>query len=757
MAEEEVGSLSVSVGLSAAEFNRGIKEVSQRMQIAGQEFANASAGLDRVADAAEISRLNMTRLTSQIGAQQTIVDQLRTAHRNAAEQYGETSRQAQAYQVRLLRAEGALQGMERQLVQTTNELENMGEEAEESGINFAEFGEKLKSMGAMAATGILAIGTAFVGMVGVGVMSADELQGALDNVQASTGAADEGMEDMQETMLGIYNNNFGESLADIGAAMGSIAQQTGLTGEALQTATESALALRDTFGFEVTESIRTVDMMMKQFGISSDEAFNLIAQGAQAGLDKNGNLLDSINEYSIHFEQLGFDGEEMFNMMANGAKAGVFDVDKLGDAMKEFGIRSKDASKTSAAGFEALGLDATEMTTAFNEGGEAGKEAFGKVTKALFEMDDLTAQNMTGVALFGTQWEDIGVKGVKSLVDTQGEISNTVDALGKINEVKYNTFGEATEGIKRNLQTGILVPLGEKVLPKLNEFAAWITENTPQIKNDIEFVFNSTEEVITDVGVALEETREFFEKHWGVVEPILAGIAAGAVTIGAVTTATKLWTLATQAGTLAQAALNVVMNLSPLAKVALLVGALVTAGVALYRNWDTVKEKAGELWDAVGDAFVNGVNGAIDMINSLIEKINMIPGVNAPLISRVIVERTTKEKSDSFNAVRGIEGNADGTDYWPGGLTWVGEEGPELINLQRGAQVFTNSESMAMANRLKSLSPTASNEQTASSRSLSITINNMGTIVGSNGMNEFADTISRRIAHSTGLTMGGAW
>ena len=120
--EEEVGSLSVSVGLSAAEFNRGLKEVSQRISIAGQEFANASAGLDRVSDAAEISRLNITRLTSQIGAQQTIVDQLRTAHRNAAEQYGETSRQAQAYQLRLLRAEGALQGMERQLVQTTNEL-----------------------------------------------------------------------------------------------------------------------------------------------------------------------------------------------------------------------------------------------------------------------------------------------------------------------------------------------------------------------------------------------------------------------------------------------------------------------------------------------------------------------------------------------------------------------------------------------------------------------------------------------------------
>lgn len=32
--------------------------------------------------------------------------------------------------------------------------------------------------------------------------------------------------------------------------------------------------------------------------------------------------------------------------------------------------------------------------------------------------------------------------------------------------------------------------------------------------------------------------------------------------------------------------------------------------------------------------------------------------------------------------------NADGTDFWRGGLTWVGENGPELVNLPRGAQVL---------------------------------------------------------------------
>lgn len=44
-----------------------------------------------------------------------------------------------------------------------------------------------------------------------------------------------------------------------------------------------------------------------------------------------------------------------------------------------------------------------------------------------------------------------------------------------------------------------------------------------------------------------------------------------------------------------------------------------------------------------------------------------------------------------------IAGNALGTNYWRGGLTWVGEQGPELIELPRGSKVHTNQESERMA------------------------------------------------------------
>lgn len=41
--------------------------------------------------------------------------------------------------------------------------------------------------------------------------------------------------------------------------------------------------------------------------------------------------------------------------------------------------------------------------------------------------------------------------------------------------------------------------------------------------------------------------------------------------------------------------------------------------------------------------------------------------------------------------------NATGTPYWQGGLSWVGERGPELVNLPRGSRVYNNGDSMAMA------------------------------------------------------------
>ena len=79
--------------------------------------------------------------------------------------------------------------------------------------------------------------------------------------------------------------------------MSAVTQQMGdLDQASLQNITESAFTLRDTFGYDINESVRAANAMMTQFGISGDDAMNLIATGAQNGLDFSGELLDSISE-----------------------------------------------------------------------------------------------------------------------------------------------------------------------------------------------------------------------------------------------------------------------------------------------------------------------------------------------------------------------------------------------------------------------------------------------------------------------------
>lgn len=446
------------------------------------------------------------------------------------------------------------------------------------------------------------------------VKRADELKESLNTLQTQTGATDEEMQGLGDSLKNIYADNYGESFDDIAVALAEVKTQTNLTGTELERTTENALALSDTFDFEIQESTRAADMMMKQFGVTSDEAFNLIAQGAQNGLDKNGNLLDSINEYSVHFKQLGFNAEDMFNMFSNGAKAGVFDVDKLGDAVKEFGIRCKDGSNTTIEAFESLGFNADELQQKFAQGGESAQDAFQEVVTALNNCDDEVIKNTAGVNLFGTMWEDMGADAVKALTDTNGEFDKTADNLNKIKEIKYDSLGNAFEGIKRQIETGLVLPIGEKLLPKLNEFANYINDNMPDIKSTVESVMDGICSAIS-----------FVTDNLNIIIPILAAAVAGFTAFQIISTIAPLFTMiqtAIAGTTTVQAALNAVMMANPFGAVAVALAALVAAGVALYMNWDTIKTKCEELlakitevWTNIETAVSNKIEGIKNAIN----------------------------------------------------------------------------------------------------------------------------------------------
>ena len=592
-------------------------------------------------------------------------------------------------------------------IMVDNDAANQAIDETESKANKSTktFGEMLGSAAKVGAGIAMAMGAAVVAVGGLAVSLTDDLQKSLNSIQSQTGATDESMVAMKDTMLAIYNANLGENFDDIARAMSEVGKQTGATGEALEGMTKDALVLRDTFELEVMESTRTADMMMKRFGITSDEAFNLIAQGAQQGLDKNGNLLDSINEYSVHFQQLGFSSEEMFNMMANGAATGVFDIDKLGDAMKEFGIRSKDGSKTSSDGFKALGLDAAKMTAEFAKGGDASTYAFDQVIKGLSAMTNPVKREAAGVALFGTQWEDVGVEGILAMGKLDGAINSNIDALGKINEVNYDTFGQAVQGIGRNLQTGILLPLGEKILPILNEFAGWIQGNMPAIQNEIEYamgiiggVFDVIGGVIRDyimpqfnafknvISENMPQIKVAIQAMYDYVKPSFDRLAAS-IRENVLPIIQGFWDLVQRA----MPTIRVIFEVAMLA-----------VGTALKIAMDVIT-----VFLEIVKGMYNIIKPPLDLVIGIFGKVSsaietalgwLLDWNGTPAKDKSITVRTTYKETSSAKTVGDRLGNnAQGTDFWRGGLTWVNEEGGEIMNLPRGTQIIPHDVSMEMA------------------------------------------------------------
>ena len=181
-------------------------------------------------------------------------------------------------------------------------------------------------------TALVSIGAIATGIAGLGASAINfgtEYQKASNQLQASTNLTAEEMDNLKEVMKNVYANNFGEDMSDVANSLATVRKELGALDEAsLQNATQSAIALRDTFEYDVSESVRSAKALMDNFGVSSDEAFNLIVQGVQNGLDYSGEMLDTISEYSVQFSKLGFSAEDMFNILQKGAESGAFNLDR---------------------------------------------------------------------------------------------------------------------------------------------------------------------------------------------------------------------------------------------------------------------------------------------------------------------------------------------------------------------------------------------------------------------------------------------
>ena len=347
----------------------------------------------------------------------------------------------------------------------------------------------------------------------------DDYNKAMNQLSASTGATGDELDALGESVKNIYAQNLGEDFNDVAEGLAATQKASDLAGEALEQATAAGFVLRDTFDYDISESARAASALMKNFNISAEEAYGLIATGAQNGADKNGDLLDTLNEYSAQFAAIGLSADQFMGSLVEGADAGLFSIDKVADAVKEFNIRAKDGSDSSAEAFKGLGLNSDKMFAAFAAGGETAQAAFFDTVEALNKLEDPLKRNEIGVALFGSQFEDLEAGILPVLGDIETAAYDGAAALQQINDVKYNDLGSAFEAVKRSAEVALL-PMASMIANTLTSLAPILTDTFEEISPVITDTLNACMPFVQDFLVGMGDTLKK-------VMPMVTELAAG--------------------------------------------------------------------------------------------------------------------------------------------------------------------------------------------------------------------------------------
>lgn len=420
------------------------KAEKQQEEVIKQHGAQSSEAV-KAANAVEKAKKSMNAFTIQMNNAEIALGKSEAALRANQSELDELNKK----EVKQLIPESAINNAKK----LGYALENAAQKAGELGSE--ALGKGLKTTAAALAAYASAATAAATAAGGMLIGNAEEQKTAVSTLTAALGATEEEAQKYKEIAQSIYLSNWGDSFEDVATKIGLVRQQMkSLSDKELREVVESGYALQDVYGIDFSESLRGANSIVKQFGTTASQAFNLIAQGAEKGLNQNEDIADQIAEYATYYANLGFTAEEAFNIMAKGAETGVYQIDKINDAVKEFSIRSTDNSETTNAAFTSLGLNASEISKTFAEGGEQSARAFNNVLTAISEINDAVSRESIGVALFGTQWEDLGESVVLSLRSATKEISTERDKIAEINESVYASFGNTLSRIKNSVSLG---------------------------------------------------------------------------------------------------------------------------------------------------------------------------------------------------------------------------------------------------------------------------------------------------------------
>lgn len=438
-------------------------------------------------------------LQEQIAKSKSALDRLLEVQNQVEEQAknGEIStEQYRAYQREVEKTKSKLNSFNEQLDKTRDEFDKVanGVENLENKSNKTDLSKVKKEMDEVkssannlksavgdalkeAGTAATAVGGALTGAV----ISANSEEKALNSLQAQTGLTTEELSKYESVIDEIYKDNFGESQEDIANTLSKIKQVTDEQNpQKLKDMAENLYTLEATFdNFDISETLRGINGLMTNMGLTADEAFDYIVKGAQNGLNYSGELGDNIAEYSQIWGQAGFDAEQMFSILENGTKNGAYNLDKVNDFVKEFTISLSDGRIEENLGSFSKGTG--EIFKKWKDGKATASDVFYSVISDLKNTKNEQKALTTASTVWSALGEDNAMKVIKSLGNVNKNYKNVKGSMEKIKDIKYDDVESDWASLGRTVQTDVINPIGKSLFPEVKKLCKFVENHTDDI------------------------------------------------------------------------------------------------------------------------------------------------------------------------------------------------------------------------------------------------------------------------------------
>lgn len=456
------------------------------------------------------------------------------------------------------------------------ELKKAGDAAQDTAEDVGQIAENTKGAALMQTADQLSAVGDKIQDIGTKAMDAySETENAVTKVNAYFGETGQAAEESANVIKSVYSDGVGESMDSVADAVLMVKKNLGDLSETdLTNLTQQAITLDELYGIDMNETLRGVNSLMQQYGLTAQEAMDYIVVGTQNGLDKTNELGDNLSEYAGKFSQAGYSASEYFQLLDNGLKNGAYNLDKVNDAINEVTTRLVDGTIGESIG--SFSTKTQELFTSWQNGGATQKQVIDSIVADIGNCtNQQEALNLAALA-FGTMAEDGNLKFITSLTS----VGSTYDSVKGSAQGMFDattTPMQQMESNTRKLQQA-LVPLGEKLAELANAILPPLVS------------------VITTIG-------EWFEK---LPEPVQNFV----IILGALLAAFTALTPVIAAISVAMGALNI--SMLPIIAVIAAVAAAIAGIIAIIQNWGAITQWFGELWNTI----CTGIGAMVDSLKA---------------------------------------------------------------------------------------------------------------------------------------------